>query len=460
MTDRVRVLVVDDDAQSRRAIASFLSRRGDAVREAEDGAAAMRVLEHEDIDIVLSDVRMPNLDGPALTRALRSRSDDAVVVLMSAFATVDGIIAALRDGAYDYLIKPVDPEHLVAALNRVRERLGLRRHVRSLTAAIGARDSLAGLVSGGPAMRMVLDSARRASQCDLPLLVSGESGTGKELIARAVHGLSARASGPLVSIDATSFGDAEIEIELFGGGTAAGRESQGRAREAHGGTLVVHELHTLPLVAQSRLLRLIDERVVADASGAPVQADVRVMAATSMNLDEVVRAGRFRADLYYRLRGLEIRMPPLRDRAEDIPHLVENFLSEERASRGVAYVITPEALALLMAAPWPGNVRELAATLRAAAAKSTGATIDADHLPAAIRQSSPRTSTLAEHVAAFERSVLRHALESVNGQVGRAAAVLGVPERTLRRKMRLFGLSKEAFRKPSRTRSSGGSVGA
>ena len=460
MADRVRVLVVDDDAQSRRAIATFLSRRGDTVSEAEDGAAALAILAREPMDVVLSDVRMPNLDGLALTRALRARSEDSVVVvLMSAFATDDGIIAALRDGAYDYLIKPIDPEQLSAALNRARERLGLRRHVRSLTAAIGARDTLAGLVSGGPAMRLVLESARRASQCDLPLLITGESGTGKELIARAVHGLSGRASGPLVSVDAAAIAEDEIDAELFGASDPGLRESQGRVREANGGSLVIHEAQMLSAAVQGRLMRLLEERVIAVGSTASVPVDVRLMVTTSVRVDEAVRAGRFRADLYYRFRVIEMRMPPLRDRREDIPHLIENFLTEARAARGVAYGITPEALALLMAAPWPGNVHELAETVRTAAALTSTDTIDASHLPLAIRQSAQRTSTLAEHVAAYERSVLRHALESANGQVGRAALSLGVPERTLRRKMRLFGLSKEAFRKASRSRSSGGSVG-
>jgi DNA-binding NtrC family response regulator len=492
VAERLRVLVVDDDAPARRAIASFIARKGDVVREAEDGQSALAVLEGEEVDVVLSDVRMPKLDGIALTRALKIRAEDAVVVLMSAFATIDSVIAALREGAYDYIIKPIDPEQLSAALNRTRERLGLRRRVRSLTAAISARDTLAGLVSGGPAMRAVLEAARRASQSDLPVLITGETGTGKDLLARAIHGLSARAASPFVVVNASTTPAGEIDAELFGrglgapaasadgdagGASSAAGDGQtigriaavtaegngGKIRAADRGTLLIEELSALPAATQAKLLKLLEEKIVDDPSGGEgTPVDVRVVATAGEQLEEEVKAGRLRADLYYRLRVVEIHMPPLKDRREDIPHLVEHFLVEERVRTGVRYCIAPEALALLMAFPWPGNVRELENIVRAAVALARSETIEVTDLPPALRPSDgkQRTSTLAEHVEAYERAMLRQTLESVHGQVGRAAAALGMPERTLRRKMRTFGLAKEAFRKPARQRSNGGVFGA
>jgi DNA-binding NtrC family response regulator len=454
VTERLRVLVVDDDAPARRAIASFIARRGDVVREAEDGEAALSILEFEDIDVVLSDVRMPKLDGISLTRAMQARSEDSVVVLMTAFATIENVIAALREGAYDYLIKPIDPEQLQAALNRARERLSLRRRVRSLTAAMSARDTLSGLVSGGPAMRAALETAKRAAGSDLPVMITGETGTGKDLIARAIHGLSSRASSPFVSVNCANTPAADLEAELFGASNGNARPGQGKIRQAAGGTLLIEELGALPQQVQARLLKLLEDKVIEGPQPTPV--DVRIIVAAGENFESEVKSGRLRADLFYRLRVVDIHLPPLRERREDIPHLVENFLADERERRGVKYTISPEALSLLMAAPWPGNVRELENVVRAAVTMTPADHVDVEQLPPAIRQMAPRTSTLAEQVAAYERAVLRQALESVHGQVGRAAAALGVPERTLRRKMRLFGLAKEAFRKPARPRLTSG----
>ncbi len=454
MAERLRVLVVDDDAPARRAIASFIARRGDVVREAEDGEAALAILEFEDIDVVLSDIRMPKLDGIALAHTVQGRSEDSVVVLMTAFATIESVISALREGAYDYLLKPIDPEQLQAALNRARERITLRRRVRSLTAAMSARDTLSGLVSGGPAMRAVLDSAKRAAQSDLPVMITGETGSGKDLVARAIHGLSGRASAPLIVVNAGATPPEELEAELFGAEGAGARGSQGKVRQAAGGTLLIDELDALPSAVQARLLKLVEDKVIDGPTPTPV--DVRILVCAGAGFEAEVKSQRFRADLYYRLRVIEIALPPLRERREDIPHLVENFLADERERRGVKYTISPEALSLLMAAPWPGNVRELENVVRAAVAMSPGDQVDVEQLPPAITQGGPRTSTLAEQVAAYERAVLRQALESVHGQVGRAADALGVPERTLRRKMRLFGLAKEAFRKPARPRLASG----
>ncbi len=440
MAERLRILLVDDDAPARRAIASFIARGGDEVDTAEDGVAALGRLSSAPYDLVLSDVRMPRLDGLALAQAIRKRNEDSVVVLMSAFASVENVIAALRQGAYDYLIKPVEPQQLSAMLGRVRERLGLRRKVRALTDALSARDALAGLVAGGPAMTAVLDSARRASACDLSVLVTGETGTGKDILARAIHGLSLRAAGPFESVDCAAADAAGLERDLFGLSDGVVIEA-GRLSAARGGTLMVEEVTALPLSLQARLVHALE-----GAAG-----EVRVLATASDTVEAMRRDGRFRSDLYFSLRTIEIRMPPLRERREDIPRLVEHFLTDARRGQESPQRMAPEALSILMAAPWPGNVRELEAVVRGASAMAgSSETVTTDHLPPAYREIAPRTSTLAEQVQAYERAVLRQALEAVDGQVGRAARVLGVPERTLRRKMRQFGIAKEAFRRRGR----------
>ncbi len=441
MVERLRILLVDDDAPARRAIASFVARAGDEVDTAEDGVAALARLGLAPYDLVLSDVRMPRLDGLALAQAIRKRNEDSVVVLMSAFASVENVIAALRQGAYDYLIKPIEPQQLAAMLGRVRERLALRRKVRALTAAITARDALATLVAGGPAMTAVMDAARRASACDLAVLITGEAGSGKDILARAIQGMSPQSSAPLVSVDCSTAESSELDRDLFGS-QEPGEPVGGAVHAARGGTLLVEEVTALPLALQARLVRALESTV----------GELRVLATASETVDAMRKDGRFRSDLYFSLRTIEIRVPPLRERREDIPRLVEHFLADGRRNTDHAQRMAPDALAVLMGAQWPGNVRELENVVRGASAMAgPSELVSVEHLPTSFRDIAPRTSTLAEQVLAYERAVLRQALEAMDGQVGRAARALGVPERTLRRKMRQFGIAKEAFRRRVRS---------
>jgi signal transduction histidine kinase/DNA-binding response OmpR family regulator len=308
MTERLRVLVVDDEAPARSAIASFIARRGDVVHQAADGAAALTMLGDEDFDIVLSDVRMPNMDGIALTRALRDRSDDAVVVLMSGYTTIDDVIAALREGTYDYLTKPVDPDQLLVVLGRVRERLGLRRRVRALTASVDAHEALVRLLAAGPTMEPVLETIRRAAATDLPVLVAGTHGRTAELVARAVHGLSSRAAWPLSSLDAATVPPGELDGMLFG---APGRGERGLVRNADRGTLVIEHLETLPPATQARLAQVLREQVLERPDGRgddPV--DVRLVAVLAEGAAARDAEKHVLPELYARLRGVEIEMPP------------------------------------------------------------------------------------------------------------------------------------------------------
>lgn len=443
--DRLRVLVVDDDAPARRALSSFIARKGDIVRECEDGTAALQIMAHETIDVVLSDVRMPRLDGISLVRAVREKWEETSVVLMTAYATVDSVINALREGAYDYLLKPIDPAQLTVALDRARERILARRKNRALIDEVAARDVLGALTGAGPIWKGVIEQVKRAAGSDLSVLVTGETGTGKDAVAKAIHGLSSRSTKPLTMLHAAQMTPQELDAALLA-------THGGRGRTADGGTLLIDDLSALSPESQTRLLQLLEHKNIELPDGTAIPADVRVIATGGLNIPDDVRDGHFKPELYYRLRVVELNLPPLRERREDIPALVEHFLRDESARRGATMRITPQALSLLMACPWPGNVRELENVTRASAALATSDTIDPTNLPQWVRAGSGKTSRLSEQVQAYERAVLRQALEQVHGQVGRAAEVLGVPERTLRRKMRLFGLAKEAFRRPIRPR--------
>jgi DNA-binding NtrC family response regulator len=436
VTDRLRILLVDADPAARKALTASLARLGDEVDGAADGVEAVSRLGSFPYDLVLAEVSTPKLDGLGLTDVLRGRNLEALMVLMSAHTTVEAVVGFLRAGVFDFLLKPVEPASLSAMLDRARERRVQRKRVRALSEALTARERASGLVVGGPAMTGVLEDARRAGACDLPVLLLGEPGTGKERIARSIHAMSDRASGPFERVDGN--GDTlTVEYELFG----AGGDEGGRWARARGGTLLVEDVASLSPTIQARLVRALEL-----SSG-----EVRVLATASEPLDRLRQEGRLRNDLYFSLRAIELRVPALRERREDIPKLVEHFLADESRLRGRALRMAPDAQAVLMGVAWPGNVRELEGVVRMAAAQvAEGDLVQLQHLPATLQNMVPRTSTLAEQIEAYERTVIRQTLEALGGRVGQVAQALGVPERTLRRKMRAWGYAKEAFRKKRR----------
>jgi len=433
VNDRLRILLIDDDLASQRLLAASLGRSGDAVDAAADLAAARVAARSRAYDLVVCDARLLRA-GLGVHDEIRERSAHAVFVLVSAFATVEQVQAAIQQGVYDFLLKPVEPQLVAALLSRVRERAALARRVESLRAGAALRDAFAALMAGGPTMATVQQRVREAAAGSGPVFIVGPRGSGKTLTARAIHAHSARAERPLEVIDCAR-APTVVQGELFGSATA----SRAALLAARGGVLVLDSITAMPADLRARVLEAVvgadAPRVIATAEGFPTAA---------------TRRDARRSELLAWARAHELVIPPLRERREDIPLLVEHFLRARRPG-AAAPRVDPAVMAALIDAPWDGNLRELEAIVRESAERAGGHDeIVREHLPPRIATGVERGSSLVEQVEAYERAVVRRALESVQGAVARAALALGVPERTLRRKMRQFGIAKETFRKRSR----------
>jgi NtrC-family two-component system response regulator AlgB len=403
------------------------------------------VLDRLDPDVVLSDVRMAGMDGVELLREMRRRRPDAVVVLMTAYATVRGAVEAMREGAYDYLVKPFELDEVGLLLERLLEVRGLRRENRELRRAL---DAPALLESANAAMGRVLATARQAADSTATVLLTGESGTGKNVVARAIHGWSPRAAGPFVVVACTTLADHLLESELFGhvrgAFTGAWKDHPGRLETANGGTIFLDEIGELPLELQGKLLRFLEDRRferVGDTTTREV--DVRIVAATNRDLEAEVRAGRFRQDLFYRLNVIGITLPPLRARPEDLPALMDHVLATLGARhRRPAVSIEPVARAALLAYSWPGNVRELVNALERALVLSPGGTIRAAELPDhVLAPAAPSAGTVGGDVS-LEELERRHvrAVLADSTTLEEAAARLGINPTTLWRMRKRWGL--------------------
>ncbi|RMG21161.1 MAG: sigma-54-dependent Fis family transcriptional regulator, partial [Deltaproteobacteria bacterium] len=369
------VLVVEDEESLRHVLTVILEEHGYGVRAVEDGEAALAELERREYDFLITDVRMPGLGGLELLAHVRKMHPDLTVIVMSAYGSHESAIEAMKQGAYDYISKPFRPDEVVLVLRKAEEREELRRENERLKRELRERTGggLEGIVGDSPRMRAVLEKVRRVAAYKTTVLLHGESGTGKELVARAIHELSPRAAGPFVPVNCGAIPETLMESELFGhvkgAFTGADRARPGLIREAQGGTLFLDEIGELPSRMQVKLLRFLQEdeiRRVGDSRTETV--DVRVVAATARDLQDEVKAGRFREDLYYRLSVVPLHLPPLRERPGDVPRLVEHFLSRlARRLEKPQLKVTEEAMARLASYPWPGNVRELENTLEQAA---------------------------------------------------------------------------------------------
>src|SRR5262245_1956301 len=382
-----RLLVVDDDKNIRSHLPSSLRALGHSVETAASGPEALRAADAEALDVVVSDVRMAGMDGMALLRELRRRHPEAVVILMTAYATIAGAVEAMREGAFHYVVKPFALDEMRLLVERAGELARLRRENRALR---GALEPPPLLETQSPAMRRAIEVARRAAASEATLLLLGESGTGKNVLARAVHAWSARRDGPFVTIACTTLAEHLLESELFGhvrgAFTGAWKDKPGRLESAAGGTLFLDELGELPAELQAKLLRFLEERRFERVGDVRTQeVDVRIIAATNRDLDAEVAAGRFRADLFYRIAVVPVRLPPLRERREDLPALTDHLLASlaARHAREVPSV-DPAARALLQAHAWPGNVRELANALERALVLSPGRVLGPESLPDAV----------------------------------------------------------------------------
>src|SRR3954452_17475833 len=357
------ILIADDEESIRHVLATLLGERGYEVRTAADGEEALRELSSRDYDALVTDVRMPRLNGLDLVRAAQSASPDTTVIVMSAYGSHDLAIEAMKAGAYDYLGKPFRPDEVLLVLRKAEERERLRRENTLLRKEMARRGPQ--LVAEGPAMKEVLRVVQKVAHAPTTVLIEGESGTGKELVARALHALSPRSERPFVAVNCGAIPETLIESELFGHAKGAFTDARSAKRglfeEADGGTLLLDEIGELPLPVQPSLLRVLqDSEVRRVGDNRSTRVDVRVLAATNRDLAAQVQQGRFREDLYYRLNVVGVRLPPLRERQDEIPTLAERLLARHAGRIGVGpRKLSPRALESLRRYRWPGNVREL-----------------------------------------------------------------------------------------------------
>src|SRR5262245_44876914 len=436
-----RVLVADDEPALVRVLRRQLERSGYTVLEAGDPGLVRAQLAHEP-EVVLLDLRLGHASGTELLGELRERRPDTEIIVMTGYASIDSAVACMRAGAFDYLEKPfADSHRVLQTLERALERRRLRVRNRELEGELGRIEALERVVAQSASMRRVLQTVRDLAANESNVLIEAESGTGKELVARAIHETSPRSGGPFVPVDCGALPEGMIEGELFGylrgAFTGAVRDSEGLFRAAHGGTLFLDEIGELPVALQSKLLRAIQEREVRPLGATEARAvDVRLVAATNRDLAAEVRAGRFRADLFYRVRVVSLALPPLRERPEDVPVLASHFV--ERAAQGTKVIgLEPEALERLIAHRWEGNVRELENTIEAAVALAQGSRITAADLRLS-KFDEPRAKPpddIALSLDSYERACLEEALRRCQGDVRAAAKLLGIGRSTFYRKL-------------------------
>ena len=462
---KARVLVCDDKENFTKLFRRILPEDRFDVTTAEDGTRALGLVSAGDFDVIVSDIRMPGADGLAVLREAKAKDRDVEVVLMTAFATVPAAVDAIRQGAYDYLAKPFEPDEALFVVERALERRTLRRQARDLKKALDGANRIEDLVARSSAMAPAVALIRRAASSEVTVLVTGESGTGKEVAARAIHASGERRAARFVAVNCGAIPEALIESELFGhvkgSFTGAAHDRRGLFEEAAGGTLFLDEIADLPLAMQVKLNRALQERRIRPVGASDERSvDVRVIAATNVDLKARIATGQFREDLFYRLDVLQIVLPPLRERAEDIPPLVAFFLDRHAARQGTSpRGFTEEALNALVRYSWPGNVRELENAIERAIAVSDAPRIELEALPEAVTASvRPRLSRATETHLTY-REVVDLAQERVSreylialmtefgGNVTEAAKRAGMERESLHRLLKRYGVRSEQFKR-------------
>jgi len=444
------ILIVDDDASQRSQLAGFLRDLGAEVAEAGDGREALDLLPRVGPDVVITDLRMPKMDGRELLREIRQFNPEIGVIIVTAYGTVEDAVACLKDGAGNYLLKPLDLDEVEHLVRREVGRRHLERENRELRRRLGTLESVEGIITAGGAMAEVLSRVKRVSTSLASVLVLGETGTGKELVARTIHAAGPRSAEPFVAVNASALSPTLLESELFGhekgAFTGADRSRVGRFEAAAGGTLFLDEIGDLPAEVQAKLLRVLQDKAIERVgSSRPVPVDVRLIAATHRDLPLEIKEDRFREDLYYRLAVVSIEIPPLRRRRSDIPLLVEHFIAKYvETTPGGPTTVSREAMDLLVRHDYPGNVRELENIVQHAMVLARGEQITTDDLPptvlgAAAEPTAAATldsdASLPAKIAALEKAAIEEALAAEGGNQSKAARRLGISERALRYKL-------------------------
>jgi two-component system response regulator AtoC len=452
MSER-RVLVIDDEAGLRHTLLLILRDEGYRVTVADDGESGLRTALAEQPDLILCDIRMPRMGGLDFLQRYQEGGGTGLVIMMSAYGALETAVEAMRRGAYDYISKPFNADEVLLTLRKAEEREQLRREVARLKREVGEIQGFEGVVGTSAAMREVMELATRVAPFPSTVLLTGESGSGKEAVARAVHRASPRRDRGFVAINCGAIPENLLESELFGhekgAFTGADRAREGVFEEADGGTLFLDEIGELSVQLQVKLLRVLQERVIRRVGGSGERpVDVRVLAATARDLVEQVKAGKFRDDLYYRINVVQIHIPPLRTRPEDVPLLAEHFLRRHAERLKVATPGLPRSLLPVLAAySWPGNVRELENVLERALVLS-GGEIGMEHLPPHVRtgkqlfeiRDDEGDLSVKRRLPALEKTLIARALERCNGNRTRAAELLDLSVRALSYKIHDYGL--------------------
>jgi two-component system response regulator AtoC len=450
-----RVLVVDDEENLRLVLRTLLRRHAYEVETAASGEEALALVDSFGPDFVLTDVRMPKMGGLDLLATLKAKGNDATVIVMSAYGNMDMAIEAMKTGAYDYVQKPFKPDEVVLALRKAEERELLRRENRALREEIRKEHKFEDILAKSPSMQDIFRTITKIADYKTTVLVTGESGVGKELVARAIHRRSNRRGGPFVAVNCGAIPENLLESELFGhkkgAFTDAVQDRRGLFEEANGGTLFLDEIGELPLGLQVKLLRVLeDEKIRRLGETRDIKVDVRIVTATHRDLTAETKAGRFRDDLFYRLNVLPIHIPPLRERRDDIPLLIDHFTTRNNARLGTSIRgLDTEARRLLYEYAWPGNVRELENTIERAMVLTEGDQIGALDLPERIREA---RDPIQMHLASGELSVkktmryieellIRKALQKTKGNRTRAAEILEISHRALLYKIKDYQIT-------------------
>jgi two-component system, NtrC family, response regulator AtoC len=447
------ILIVDDEKNLRDGLGEALQAPNRRILLAENGFQAEELIKNNAVDLVLSDLQMPSMNGLELLQKVQAFSPTTIFIIMTAYGTVDNAVKAIKAGAYDYLTKPINLDELDLLLARVLKNRELEAENVYLKEQLEKRFGMENMIGHSRAMENVFELIRQISPSNATVLITGKSGTGKELVARAIHQHSPRKNKPFIPIHCASLSPSLLESELFGhekgSFTGAIIQKKGKFEIADGGTIFLDEVNEIPLAMQVKLLRFLEMREFERVGGnRPIQVDVRLLAASNSDLQSLVREGDMREDLYFRLNVVRIELPPLMDRRDDIPLLVHAFINEfSRIDRKGVTGITPEALRILQSYDWPGNVRELRNCIESMVVLSKNSILGEEGIPIQIRRGQTDIPVLSEpdsfSVKTMEKELIRSAITKASGNKKNAAELLGISRRTLYRKMEKYGLKSQ-----------------
>ena len=445
------VLVIDDKEQSLKAVSTAMEQSGHRVLSAGDGAEGIRTLQKDTVHLIVTDLKMPGMDGMDVVTAAKRKDPNIEVIVMTAYGSIGSAVEAMRKGAYDYLTKPLDLDELMLKVRGALEKQKLMLRVEDLEQQLDERYGFENIVGTSDKMRRVYELVRQVAPSSSTVLITGESGAGKELVARAIHRNSPRRNGPFVPLNCSAVPEGLLESELFGhekgAFTGATERHRGVFEAADGGTLLLDEIVEMSPATQVNILRVLEDREFTRVGGRErISTDIRVIAATNVSLDQAVAESRFRPDLYYRLKVISIEVPPLRERREDVPLLAARFVQQfSRENDKQIRSIGREALDALMEYDWPGNVRELRNCIESVVVMSDGDSIRLEDLPPGIRGSGSGERRLELRVGTpmeeIEREFIKETLCRAGGNQTRAAEMLKISVRTLQRKIKRYGMS-------------------